>query len=230
MSARPLHAPFAVDPPPVPKWRSNPSRPNRGSRRTAATSAYRVRIQSPWGVRWIGILGPEARVQRMRIGEEYWVGRTEEGRAVDLLSVATSFVGPRAARAVVFLKWSGRQPRHAGDPRATQVPERSTARATRQTCCSDTRLGHRAARLAGSVIPPRIRHLSAAERIRGGFAVDRGPRVCRGGDPFRGSRSSRGDANRARDHASSGKVSRTAAGSLAALARLVPPLGLPRTS
>jgi hypothetical protein len=50
--ARP--SPLGVDGLLAPKWRSNPSRPKRGSRRTAATSAWRVRIQRPSGVRWTG--------------------------------------------------------------------------------------------------------------------------------------------------------------------------------
>lgn len=75
----------------------------------------RVAREDPQSVRravdWI--LGPQARVQRIRIGEERGVGRPEEGRVVDPRSVVSSFVDPRPARPVVSLKRLERRARHA---------------------------------------------------------------------------------------------------------------------
>ena len=151
------------------------------------------------------------------------------GRAVDGLALAEQAVEAvrigaaggadgveDVGRRIRRLRGPARVARHARSRRATAVPGRPAARATPQTCCGDARLRNRGARPAVPVIPLRIRHLSAAERIRGGLVVDSCPHVCRRG------RSSRGDANRARDHASGTAVLHTAAGTLAALARLLP--------
>ena len=112
------------------------------------------------------ILGAEARVERIRIGEERGVGRTEEGRAVDPLSVAGSFVDPvrldrglpEAVGTVVLV-----MPGAEGNPSASAADGRST----RRTRCRDAGL------LAAPLDPAGrgFHRESATFPPRGGFAV-----------------------------------------------------------